>query len=273
MDTPQSYEVQLQKDGRQAYVVLPFDARQRFGRPKGGLFVAGTLNGLLYRSRLVSLGEGRQALFVAAPLVKKLDVAVGDMLQATFMPDIEDEAPATRPEAPTTAGMDVLAAIETRGSIRKFTEQPVEPPLVDAVLNAGFCAPSATNKRPWHFVVVQNAALRKTLSGGSPFAGMVAEAPLALVVCGDKTRQGMEEFLYQDCAAAVQNMLLCAHGLGLGAVWCGVRRRGSFEKLIGEALALPEKITPVAVLALGWPAQQKAQPPRFVQSRVHHEGW
>jgi nitroreductase len=69
----------------------------------------------------------------------------------------------------------------------------------------------------------------------------------------------METYMLEDCAAAAQSMLLCAHGLGLGGIWCGVK--------------LPHKIVPVAVLGFGHPAEERTRPPRYEAGKVYEEQW
>ena len=96
---------------------------------------------------------------------------------------------------------------------------------------------------------------------------------MAIVVCGDGVRQSAEEFILEDGAAAIQNMLLAAHGLGLGAVWCGVWRGSGLRQACIDLLGLPPKVLPMGLVALGHPAEGKQQPPRYVPGRVHWEQW
>jgi len=74
---------------------------------------------------------------------------------------------------------------------------------------------------------------------------MIAAAPMCVVICGDKSIQETEEFLIEDCAAAAENILLAAHGIGLGAVWCGVLKRSSLAHVLTNVLALPDTIVPL----------------------------
>lgn len=78
-----------------------------------------------------------------------------------------------------------LENIATRVSVRSYLDKPVEAAQVEQLLRAGMAAPSAVNRQPWHFVVVTDKAQLKALSKANPYAGMVAKAPLAIVVCGD----------------------------------------------------------------------------------------
>lgn len=269
----ETYSLPLQNDGKFVYVIVPFDAREKFDRPKGTLLVLAEIEGHRFRGRLTSLGEGRFAFFLDKAMQKQIGYEGGErQVRASFVLEEQGETP-TRPDVPHMAGMDVLQAIETRASIRKFTAEPVEEAQLQMILNAGFCAPSATNKRPWHFVVVKNRDSLEAISKASPYAGMLAQAAFAVVICGDKMRQGMMEFVLEDCAAVAQNMLLCAHGLGLGGIWCGVKLNHTFYTHLVQQLQLPHKIEPVAVLGFGHPAEERIRPPRYEASKVHEEQW
>ena len=114
----------------------------------------------------------------------------------------------------------VLDAIRSRRSIRKYTGEPIAEPVRRAILEAGFYAPSAMNRRPFHFVSITDRELMQKLSDLHPYAKMLPQADWAIIVCGDESVSG--PFYMDDCAAATQNILLAAHSLGVGAVWCGV---------------------------------------------------
>jgi nitroreductase len=169
--------------------------------------------------------------------------------------------------------MDVLEAIFTRRSIRKFTEQPVDDEDLHMILRAGCYAPSARNSQPWHFVVVRDCASLDAIAQDHPYAKMMPQAGCCVVVCGDKTKQGMTGFLIEDCSAALQNMLLAAHGLGLGAVWCGLYPLTQRTKVVQRLLHLPPNIMPVGMFALGHKAEERTTEERFDPDKVHFEKW
>jgi nitroreductase len=171
------------------------------------------------------------------------------------------------------SNMSVISAIKTRRSIRKFTSEPVSESMLNTVLQAGMYAPSAKDKRPCHFVVIQNSAVLMELSEGNYNARMLGQAACGIVVCGDKNLEGMKEFLYADCASAVQNMLLSIHGLGLGGVWCGVTANSDWHKLIVKTLNLPMKVEPIAVIALGHPDEERASRELWDAASVHYGTW
>lgn len=169
--------------------------------------------------------------------------------------------------------MDVREAIFTRRCIRKFTGEVVDDNTLDPVLRAGFQAPSAHNRQPWHFVVVREKQLLQSISEGHPYAKMLPQAGCAIVVCGDKELEGMLGFITEDCSAAIENMLLMAHGMGLGAVWCAIHPVGELVKLFTKLLELPENILPVGMVVIGHPAIEASPVDRYNEARVHKDKW
>lgn len=169
--------------------------------------------------------------------------------------------------------MDVLEAIYSRKSIRRFTGEKISEENLKTILMAGFCAPSAHNKRPWHFVVIRDEESLKAIANAHPYAKMLPGAGCGIVVCGDKEREGMTGFLVEDCSAAMENMLLAAHGIGLGAVWCGLYPVPQLVKLVEKVLDLPENIIPVGVMVVGAKDEERAVKDRYDEERVHFDRW
>lgn len=170
-------------------------------------------------------------------------------------------------------GMDVLAAITTRSSVRKYLPHSVSEEDITTILNAAFCAPSAKNKRPWHFVIIRDRKTLEEIASVQNDVSMVKDAGLCIAVCADKNVQGIIEFLYADCASATQNMLLCAHALGLGAVWCGIKSGSEMYKMLTAKLGLPVKVLPFALVAAGVPDEKKELVPRYERQKIHSEKW
>ncbi|MFB0517113.1 MAG: nitroreductase family protein [Candidatus Neomarinimicrobiota bacterium] len=164
-----------------------------------------------------------------------------------------------------------LQWIFARRSIRKFYSNPVEDEKVDLILQAAMAAPSANNAKPWHFIVVKNRQTLDQIAKLHPYAKMCYEATLAIVVCGDPAIS--KNYWPQDCSAATQNILLAGTALGLGTVWLGVHprveRKGNMKKLFG----IPENMEVLAVVAIGYPAEQKSPRTQFDASRVHADMW
>lgn len=269
-------DVIKEDSGKLTYLTLPFQAKEVFHKNKGTMYVSGTINNIEYRSKLLSRGNGVFIMVLDKAMQKaigfqgeKLSVHVTMELDGITDSSNVNEAAAI----PDTSDMDILTAITTRRSIRKYTSQPVSDEQINIILRAGFCAPSAKNKRPFHFIIVKDKEILASLPGDNPNAFMVPNASCAIIICGDTNVQGMKEFIYEDCAAATQNMLLAIHGLGLGGVWCGVWEKGDFKKNLIKKLELPLKIQPVALIALGYPDEIRPVNPRWEDNKVHYDKW
>jgi nitroreductase len=169
--------------------------------------------------------------------------------------------------------MDVLEAIHTRRSIRKYQARPVPEELVHELLVAAMHAPSARNQQPWQFVVIDDPQVLAKIPTFMPTASMAGHAPLAILVCGDMGLETSPGYWVVDCAAAVQNMLLAAHALDLGAVWCGVYPREPRMEGLRQLVSLPETIVAHSLVVLGYPAEQVPPADRYQSSRVHQNTW
>ena len=169
--------------------------------------------------------------------------------------------------------MDATEAIRTRRSIRQYADEPVSEDLTHQLLEAAMMAPSAGNEQPWHFVVIRDRALLDEIPSFHPYSGMLRQAPLAILICGDETLEKYKGYWVQDCSAATQNLLLEVHARGLGAVWLGVHpideRVDGMRKLLG----MPDHVIPFALISIGWPAEEKGSEDRFDETRVHQDRW
>ena len=169
--------------------------------------------------------------------------------------------------------MEALEAIHTRRSIRKYEQKPVPGEMIREVLSAAMMAPTARDERPWRFVVIDDRALLGELPAVCPNAPMAAAAPVAILVCGDLSLEKSPGYWVIDCAAAVENMLLAAHALGLGAVWCGVYPREPRVEGLRRLLNVPKGVNPHSLVLLGYPAEERQSGPRYDAARVRRNGW
>ncbi|MBG0776254.1 MAG: nitroreductase family protein [Desulfovibrionaceae bacterium] len=169
--------------------------------------------------------------------------------------------------------MDALECILTRRSVRAYTPEPVTDAEIRTLLEAAMAAPSACNQQPWEFVVVRDRETLAKVGTINPHARMAAKAPLGILVCGDATLEKCPGFWVQDCAAAVENLLLAARAMGLGAVWTAVfpveERIAGYRALFG----VPERVTPMAFLVVGHPAEEQKPAERYNPQRVHRDAW
>ena len=166
-----------------------------------------------------------------------------------------------------------MQSIFARRSIRKYTSQVVPEEVMENLLRAAMAAPSAGNEQPWHFIVIRDRDILDSIPKFHPFAQMLKETNQAIAVCGDLSLQKYDGFWVQDCSAATENILLMAQELGLGAVWLGIYPIEDRVKATKELLGLPENVIPLAIISLGYPAENKAPADRFNPSRVHINKW
>lgn len=161
--------------------------------------------------------------------------------------------------------MNILEIIRTRRSVRDFTDQEIPENIINELIDALRWAPSAGNLQSRKFYFVFKREIRETLSQARHnFARFVARAPLAIVACADLRiashygERGSNLYCIQDTAASVQNLLLAAHGLGLATCWVGAFQ----EDTVREILDIPANLRPVAIVAVGFPAEAPKPPQR-----------
>jgi nitroreductase len=168
--------------------------------------------------------------------------------------------------------MDAIEALLTRRSVRAYTRQPVPPEALEPLLRAGLAAPSAGSARPCHLIIIDDPERLASVAAEHSAASMLLQAPVAILVCADTTR-GKPDRWIQDGAAVTENILIAAHASGLGAVWVGIQPVPERIQLARRVANLPAHIQPVAMVALGYPAETPAPIERFDPGRIHHNAW
>jgi len=162
--------------------------------------------------------------------------------------------------------MNIFEAMMARMSVRKFEKVPVDDKLVGVMLYMATQSPSAGNVQEWEFVVVKDKDLKKKIADAALHQDFLADAPVVIVVCANLEKISLKyskrgELLYsiQDTANAAMAILLAAHALGLGSCWVG-----SFdEERVKDILELPEKLRPLVILPVGYPAEQPKEKSRI----------
>lgn len=154
--------------------------------------------------------------------------------------------------------MDALEAIKKRRSVRSFLDTKVERKDLLTILEAGLTGPSACNRRPWEFVVVEDRTTLDALSKGNLAAKPLLSAPLAIVVMGNTDKAIRRAPLYwtEDASAATENMIIAASSLSIGSLWMGVWPEEEKIRRVREVLSVPENIVPFSILALGYPKDE-----------------
>ena len=154
----------------------------------------------------------------------------------------------------------ILIAIEQRRSIRNFTEQTVDINALYEIIQAGVWAPSGLNNQPWRFVIITDAAIRAKLAEQTTYGHIVLAAPALIAVYLD--REAMYDDLKdaQSAGACIQNILLAAEALDLGAVWLGQILKN--REQVGRILGLASNLELMAVIAIGHPSRGDQQSQR-----------
>ena len=166
---------------------------------------------------------------------------------------------------------ELIKIIFARRSIREYTAEVISEKDIKTMLEAAMAAPSASNRKPWHFIAVTDRQILDSLARVHLYGKMLFKAPLCVVVCGDTTISAGS--WVQDCSAATENILLAATALGLGAVWLGVYPREERVDPISKLLNIPETVVPLNMISIGHPAEEKEPRTQYDEQRVHRQQW
>lgn len=166
----------------------------------------------------------------------------------------------------------MIKTIQTRRSIRQYRAPGVSKSDLQTILTAGMYAPSAMNKQPWEFLVIQEPALLKQITQVHPYADFVIEAGTAILLCQNK-QQAFGAYGPIDCALAAQNIMLSAHALGYGTCFCGVWPDTERMNAFSTTFNLPTGVEVIGLIALGTPADQPDTPDRFDAKKIHLNQW
>ena len=162
----------------------------------------------------------------------------------------------------------MMSSIFHRISVRKFEDRPIEKEKIVQVLKAGMQAPSACNQQPWEFYVITKKDTLEKLSKASPYAGMTANAPVAII---SAYRKDCDVPCYADIdmSIAMENLWLKTDEIGLGGVWIGIAPIEERMELVHKMLDLPENVKVFSLFAMGYPAEERPQQDRFDPERIH----
>ena len=147
--------------------------------------------------------------------------------------------------------MDFYEIVKTRRSVRKYKPTPVETEKIDRILEAVRLAPSAKNLQPWHFILIQDPAVKTALKEAYP-RDWFHTAPVIICACGETSkgwvRRDGKSYLDVDLAIAFEHLVLAATAEGLGTCWIGAFDAPAVKRVLG----LPEGVEPIAMTPLGY---------------------
>lgn len=170
---------------------------------------------------------------------------------------------------------ELIGLMQTRRSIRQYTEDKIKQEDIDTVLRAGLLSPSGKNAKPWEFIVVRDREmLSKLAKARTGAANMLNQADCAIIVIADTTKT---DVWCEDSSITMAYMHLMAHSLGLGSCWIQMRCREaqngqSSDNYLRSLLGYPDHCSAEAILSLGVPAQQRDphELPQLPNSKVHY---
>lgn len=162
-----------------------------------------------------------------------------------------------------------MSSIFHRTSVRTYSEKKVEQKKIVQLLRAAMAAPSAANQQPWEYYVVTNPDKLEQLSQSTPYAGCTKKAAVAFVPCYRK-ETNYPEYAQIDMSASVENLLLEADELELGAVWIGIAPQEARMNKVREILEIPKQLEAFAIISCGYPIAEMKQQDRYEEGRVHY---
>lgn len=204
--------------------------------------------------------------------MKRLFYTLSLMVAATTLTTSCGSATPTTTPAEVNVEDAIIENIMTRTSVRSYTSQAVEPEKIEILLKAAMAAPTGSNKQPWEFIVITDTAVLQKLPEVAGGMRMAAKAPLAIVVLGNEETSSSWML---DCSAATENILLAAHAIGLGSVWCGAYSQTDPARMdkLREVLSIPEGIDPLNVLILGYPDKDPEIKDKWKPEKIHYNSY
>ena len=166
---------------------------------------------------------------------------------------------------------EAIANILARKSVRVYLDKLVEQEKLDLIIRAGMAAPSGMDRRPWEIMVVDDKEAMAAMSQELPYAPMLAKAPVAIIVFGDSE---LSSYWYLDCSAVVQNILLAAEALDLGAVWTAAYPYEERMSVVSKYIpGIPGRMLPLAIIPMGYPDGDFQPKDKFDQAKIHYNKW
>lgn len=170
--------------------------------------------------------------------------------------------------------MELYEGLISRRSIRQYTGEKIDDDKIQAIIRAGMYAPSASNRRPWHFIIIDDRKIMKKIMEFHPYSAMLKNASHVIAVCGDEDLENGPGYYKLDCSAASQNILLAAHSFGLGAVWLGIEPREQRINDLCTLLDLPAHVHPLSLISIGMPVNLTYHvPDRYEPEKIRRNKW
>ncbi|MPM71545.1 putative NAD(P)H nitroreductase YodC [bioreactor metagenome] len=161
----------------------------------------------------------------------------------------------------------ILDVIKKRRSVRHYLAKPIAEEQINEILEAAMLAPTARNLQEWRFIAVTDKTKLQAIAKLNSHAQMTAEAALSIIICGD-TNINKPEYIYADCGAAIENMLLQALSMDIGSCWCAIGPDEVRLKTYREFYQIPDHLIPVAAVQFGYLIEPTTEVKRFDGQKV-----
>jgi nitroreductase len=170
--------------------------------------------------------------------------------------------------------LNTFEAILTRRSIRKYKDTPIPQEFFEKIIRAGMYAPSAMNLQPWDYIIFNTPeSIQQCTVSVTHGENILKQSPAAILVCGDNKTEPNVDYVIQNCSAAIQNMLLQIHEMGLGACWIAVYPLQEVILKLRSTFGIPDHILPVALISIGYPAEEVTAEERYKKEKIHFNKW
>ena len=165
----------------------------------------------------------------------------------------------------------VIDNILSRKSVREFiSDKPVNQEDIDILMKVGMAGPSGKDQRPWELLVINDRQILDKLAEELPYAKMLADAPMAIIMCGDTVKS---DYWYLDSSLGSQNILLAAEAMGLGATWTAAYPYRDRIEAVKSVIDMPSHILPLNVIPVGYPKGEQKAKDKFDAAKVHLNKW
>ncbi len=163
-----------------------------------------------------------------------------------------------------------MDCIYNRRSCRQYKDEAIDRKEINAIIKAGMNAPSAHNQQPVRYTVIESRDKLSEIAAIHPYAQMLPDAAFGVLIYFDESVLKSPDFVQQDCAAAVENMLTKATDMGIGSVWIGVYPKVSLVEGLQKMLRMGASEVPFALISFGMPMFVKDGHNRFEESWVKY---
>lgn len=165
--------------------------------------------------------------------------------------------------------MEYREVIQKRKSVRSFKSDPIPDDVLEEILEAGSCAPSAQNRQPWRYLVINDNQKVRELARNCGLIGLsnffIKDAPVVIVACAEtksNLRVNSQDYYLVDVAISFQQMILAATNRGIGTCWLAAFS----ESKLRSYLQIPKSWRIVALSPFGYPAENEKFYPKLVSS-------